>query len=135
MSESTETRRGLPTWALAAAPIVLVAILAAFLLAFDLPGLDRRGPAIERVAVERTELRPGVIELRVRNDGPDQVQLAQVIVNDAYIGEASLPVQPIGRLDQATVRIPYLWTEGEAYEIALLTSTGVTIDTSSRLRR
>ena len=128
MSESTETRRGLPTWALAAAPIVLVAILAAFLLAFDLPGLDRRGPAIERVAVERTELRPGVIELRVRNDGPDQVQLAQVIVNDAYIGEASLPVQPIGRLDQATVRIPYLWTEGEAYEIALLTSTGVTID-------
>ena len=128
MSESTETRRGLPTWALAAAPIVLVAILAALLLAFDLPGLDRRGPAIERVAVERTELRPGVIELRVRNDGPDQVQLAQVIVNDAYIGEASLPVQPIGRLDQATVRIPYLWTEGEAYEIALLTSTGVTID-------
>ncbi len=128
MSESTETRRGLPTWALAAAPIVLVAILAALLLAFDLPGLDRRGPAIELVAVERTELRPGVIELRVRNDGPDQVQLAQVIVNDAYIGEASLPVQPIGRLDQATVRIPYLWTEGEGYEIAILTSTGVTID-------
>ncbi len=128
MSEPTETRRGLPTWALATLPVVLVAILAALLLAFDLPGLERRGPPIERVAVERTELRPGVIELRVRNDGPDQVQLAQVIVNDAYIGEASLPARPIGRLDQATVRIPYLWTEGEAYEIALLTSTGVTID-------
>ena len=128
MSAPTETRRGLPTWALGALPVVLVALLAVLLLAFDLPGLDRRGPAIEEIAVERTELRPGVIELRVRNDGPDKVQLAQVIVNDAYIGEASLPTGPIGRLDQATVRIPYLWTEGEAYEIALLTSTGVTID-------
>lgn len=128
MSGRPQTGKGLPTWVLATLPVILVAILAAFVLAFDLPGLERRGPPIERIAVERTELRPGVIELRVRNDGPDQVQLAQVIVNDAYIAEASLPAQPIGRLDQATVRIPYLWTEGEGYEIALLTSTGVTVD-------
>ncbi len=127
MSAETDARTRPPAWLLAMVPISLVAILAVFLLAFDLPGLDRRGPAIEEVAVERTELRPGVIELRVRNDGPDPLRLAQVIVNDAYIGEASLPADDIGRLGQATVRIPYLWTEGEAYEIALLTSTGVTI--------
>jgi hypothetical protein len=117
-----------PRWALGAIPLVLIAILAVALFAFDLPGLDRRGPAIEEVAVERTELRPGVIELAVRNDGPDDVRIAQVIVNDAYVAEASLPAEPLGRLEQGTVRIPYLWTEGEAYEIALLTSTGVTID-------
>lgn len=128
MSVEAHRQRGLPTWALAVIPIVLVAVLAAVLLAFDLPGLDRRGPRIERAAIERVELRPGVIELRVRNDGPDAVQLAQAIVNDAFVGETSLPAQPIGRLGQATVRIPYLWTEGEAYEISLLTSTGVTID-------
>ena len=128
MTEGPDNRSTPPMWLLAMVPISLVAILAVFVLAFDLPGLERRGPAIERVAVERTELRPGVIELRVRNDGPDEVQLAQVIVNDAYIAEASLPGAPIGRLDQATIRIPYLWTEGEAYEIALLSATGVTID-------
>jgi zinc transporter ZupT len=117
-----------PTWILAAIPLSLLAILALLLLAFDLPGLERNAPPIEEIAVERAELRPGVIALRVRNDGPDAVKLAQVIVNDAFIAEASLPAEPIGRLDQATVRIPYLWNEGEAYEISLLTSTGVTID-------
>jgi zinc transporter, ZIP family len=125
-TEAPQAQRA-PAWILAAIPISLLAILALLLLAFDLPGLDRNGPAIEKVAVERTELRPGVIELRVRNDGPDPVQLAQVIVNDAFIAEASIPSEPIGRLGQATVRIPYLWNEGEAYEISLLTSTGVTV--------
>ena len=128
MNEGPVKPPRIPTWVLAVVPIGLVALLAMFLLVFDLPGLDRRGPSIEQVAVERTELRPGVIELRVRNDGPDPVQLAQVIINDAYIAEVSLPTRPVSRLSQASVRIPYLWTEGEAYEIALLTSTGVTID-------
>jgi zinc transporter ZupT len=125
-TEAKQAHRA-PGWILAAIPISLLAILALLLLAFDLPGLDRNGPPIEDVAVERTELRPGVIELRVRNDGPDAVRLAQVVVNDAFIAEASLPTEPIGRLGQATVRIPYLWNEGEAYEISLLTSTGVTV--------
>ena len=127
MSTEAPAPHRAPAWILAAIPLSLLAILALLLLAFDLPGLDRNGPPIEKVAVERTELRPGVIELRVRNDGPDAVRLAQVIVNDAFIAEASLPAEPIGRLHQATVRIPYLWNEGEAYEISLLTSTGVTV--------
>jgi len=127
MSTEAPASQRAPAWILAAIPVSLLAILALLLLAFDLPGLERNAPPIEEIAVERTELRPGVIELRVRNDGPDAVQLAQVIVNDAFIAEASLPAAPIGRLDQATVRIPYLWNEGEPYEIALLTSTGVTI--------
>lgn len=116
-----------PRWALAVIPAALVVLLAVALVAFDLPGLDRSGPPIETVAVERTELHPGVIELRVRNDGPDPVRLAQVVVNDAYVAEATFPTGEIGRLEAATVRIPYLWNEGEAYEIALLTSTGVTV--------
>jgi zinc transporter ZupT len=125
-TEAPQAQRA-PVWILATIPISLLAILALLLLAFDLPGLDRNAPATEKVAVERTELRPGVIELRVRNDGPDPVQLAQVIVNDAFIAEASIPSEPIGRLGQATIRIPYLWNEGDAYEISLLTSTGVTV--------
>ena len=126
MSTEAPTHRA-PAWILAAIPLSLLAILALLFLAFDVPGLHRNGPPIEQIAIERTELHPGVIELRVRNDGPDAVQLAQVVVNDAFVAEASLPADPIGRLGKATVRIPYLWNEGEAYEISLLTSTGVTI--------
>ncbi len=120
------TRRT-PTWFLALVPVVLVAILALILFVFDLPGLGRSGPAIENLAVERTELRPGVVELTVRNDGPDPVRIAQVIVNDAFIAEARVPGDQINPLAQGVVRIPYIWIEGEAYEISLLTSTGVTI--------
>ena len=37
------------------------------------PGLgERNGPPVEELAVERTVLRPGEIELTVRNDGPDR---------------------------------------------------------------
>ena len=50
------------------------------------PGLDeRRGPPAEELAVEKTVLEPGVIELTVRNDGPDAVTIAQAQVNDAFV--------------------------------------------------
>jgi len=67
-----------------------------------------------------------VIELTVRNDGPDPVKVAQVVVNDAYVafdgGE-----DPVARLSSETLRIPHAWIEGEAYEVTMLTSTGATI--------
>ena len=48
-------------------PLLLVAL---FLL-LGAPGLgERRGPPAEELAVERTVLEPGVIELTVRNEGP-----------------------------------------------------------------
>ena len=40
---------------------------------------------VEELAVERTRLTPGVIELTVRNDGPDAVTIAQAVVNDAFV--------------------------------------------------
>ena len=65
------------------------------------PGLgDRRGPPAEELAVERTVLEPGVIELTVRNDGPDEVTVAQAVVNDAFV-QFSGADDPIGRLEHA----------------------------------
>ncbi|MGH3452393.1 MAG: hypothetical protein ACRDQW_17155, partial [Haloechinothrix sp.] len=73
-------------------------------------------------------LRPGEIELAVRNDGPDPVEIAQVIVNDAYLPFSASDGERIGRLGSTTLSLPYDWIEGQAYEIAILTSTGATID-------
>jgi zinc transporter ZupT len=117
----------LPAWLLALVPLLLlVAAIGAF-AALGGPGIgDRRGPPVEELAVERTVLEPGVIELRLRNDGPDQVSIAQALVNDAFV-QFSGAETPIGRLGSATVRIEHPWIEGEAYEVALLTSTGATI--------
>ena len=76
--------------------------------------------------MERTRLEPGVIELTVRNDGPDAVQIAQVVVNDAFAAFTG-GEDPVGRLAAATLRIRQPWVEGEAYEVILVTSTGGTI--------
>ena len=62
----------------------------------------------------------------MRNDGPDAVSVAQAVVNDAFV-QFTGAESPIGRLETATVRIAQPWVEGEAYEVALVTSAGGTI--------
>jgi ZIP family zinc transporter len=62
----------------------------------------------------------------VRNDGPDAVRIAQAQVNDAFV-QFSGAEHPIERLQTATVRLEQPWVEGEAYEVALITSSGGTI--------
>ena len=62
----------------------------------------------------------------MRNDGPDAVAVRQVIVNDGFATFTS-KYDSITRLAADTLKIDYPWIEGEAYEIALLTSTGGTI--------
>jgi zinc transporter, ZIP family len=116
-----------PAWVLGAVPLALIAVaLAAFAL-LDGPGLsDRKGPPVEELAVERTVLHPGRIDLTVRNDGPDDVTIAQVIVNDGFADFAA-PDPKLGHLDTTKVSIGYHWVEGEAYDVQLLTSTGATI--------
>jgi zinc transporter ZupT len=116
-----------PLWVLGLVPLALiVAALAAFALLGG-PGLgERRGVPVEEISVERTKLEPGVIELTVRNDGPDAVRIAQAVVNDAFT-QFSGAEGEIGRLQTAVLRIEQPWIEGEAYEIALLTATGGTI--------
>jgi ZIP family zinc transporter len=117
----------LPSWLLGLIPLVLIIAAIGTFALLDGPGLGARtGPPAEEVAVERTVLEPGVIELTVRNDGPDAVSVAQVVVNDAF-AQFSGADQPIGRLESETVRIRQPWVEGEAYEVALLTSSGGTI--------
>jgi zinc transporter, ZIP family len=117
----------LPSWVLALVPLALIAALIGALALAGSPGLGERvGPPVEELAVERTVLRPGEIELLLRNDGPDAVRVAQVMVNDAF-SDFDLDQDKIGRLGAAKLRIPYPWVEGEAYEVTMLTSTGATI--------
>lgn len=119
---------GLPTWMLAAGA---AAIIAAVLLALALAGGDtlpeRLGPPVEELAVEQTELRPGTIELTLRNTGPDPVTVAQVFVNDAYV-DFDGGGAPIGRLGSETLLLSFPWQEGQPYLVSMLTETGVAIE-------
>jgi hypothetical protein len=116
-----------PTWLLGLVPLLLIVGALGAFVALDGPGLgERRGPPAEELVVEKTVLEPGVIELTVRNDGPDAVRIAQAQVNDAFV-QFTGAEEPIGRLQSAKVRVQQPWVEGEAYEVALMSSTGATI--------
>ena len=127
MEAATATRA--PGWLAAALPLALLGLAIGLFLLFDAPGLERNGVPVEEVAVERTVLHPGEIELSLRNDGPDAVQVEQAIVNDGFAAFEQ-DDDELGRLDRSTVTIDYPWIEGEAYEVVLLTATGGTIDQS-----
>ena len=125
---SRDAFAGVPRWLLGLVPLALVAAAVAAFALTGGPGLgERAGPPVEALAVERTVLKPGVIELTVRNDGPDAVTIAQAQVNDAFVAFSGAE-GPIGRLGTATVRLRQPWIEGESYDVALVTSTGGTID-------
>jgi zinc transporter, ZIP family len=120
--------QGAPTWVLAMVPLALIAAAIGAFALLGGPGLgERSGPPVEDLSVQRTVLRPGEIELTLRNNGPDAVKIAQVAVNDAYV-DFDATSEEVGRLATTTITMPYDWIEGEAYEVFLLTSSGGTID-------
>lgn len=133
MEAGTRTATGagarLPVWALGLIPLALIGVAIAAFALLGSPGLgERTGPPVEEVSVERTVLHPGEIELTLRNDGPDPVEVAQVAVNDGYASFSTSGGRKIGRLGSTTLTVAYPWIEGEAYEIFILTSSGGTID-------
>jgi len=117
-----------PSWLLGLVPLAVIAAGLVAFAALNAPGVPKRaGPPAEELSVERTVLRPGVIELTVRNDGPDAVRIGQVSVNDAFVPFDS--DAQVGRLGADKLSIPYDWIEGQAYAVQLHTTTGGTIAT------
>jgi ZIP family zinc transporter len=114
-------------WLLGLIPLALMGAIVLAFAVLGAPGLgERRGPPVEDLVVDKIGLHPGVIEVTVRNDGPDAVAVKQVIVNDGFANFTS-KYEAVSRLAADTLKVEYPWIEGEAYEISLLTSTGGTI--------
>jgi zinc transporter, ZIP family len=127
MEPATAQRTRRPAWLAGVAPLAVLAVAIGLFVLLDAPGLDRIGVPQEELAVERTVLKPDEIQLHVRNDGADPVQVKQVIVNDAFAAFHQSDSE-IGRLGGSEIDVEYPWIEGQNYEVALLTNTGATID-------
>ena len=127
MATATAGERRFPLWLTGIVPVVLIAALIGAFLAFDPIGSLREVPPAEALAVERTTFRDGLIELEVRNDGPDPVTVSQVLVNDAYRA-FSASDRELGRLESTTFEIPYPWDPGLPVTIGFVTSTGLVIE-------
>jgi zinc transporter, ZIP family len=125
---ATATARSrIPGWLGALGPLVLVALLAVGFIALDPIGELREVPAVEEVVVERTVFEDGRIELSIRNDGPDPVTIAQVLVDEAY-RNFTIEDATLDRLGTTTIAMDYPWDEGQPISFTLITSTGVTVE-------
>jgi zinc transporter, ZIP family len=119
---------GVPLWLKGVGPLVLLAVLVAVFLRFGPAGVFRQAfPPVEELTVERIRLpRPGMMEVRVVNGGPEPVTVAQVMVDDAnWVHQVNGP-RTLNRLESRTIAVPYPWVEGEPHTVTLVTSTGLT---------
>ena len=114
-------------WKLAALlPLVLLGGLLA-LIVWSGPADVIRGehyPPVERLTFQRVTLEPGEIVVNLMNDGPDEVTIAQVQVDEAYWTFTATNGTALGHLGRTTLRLPYPWVEGETHIVKVLTSTG-----------
>ncbi len=121
----TRPKRSPLFWVGAVMPLIL---LAGLLMLFDLTGAGNLVPSaapVEEVTFERVVLRPGEIQVALRNTGPQAVTIAQVIVDDAVWEPRFDPSPEIGRLRTATMRLDYPWVAGERLEIKLITTNSL----------
>lgn len=127
--ERTESQLNGLTWVLALVPLILIGIIGALIVTTEGGLADLSGPPVEQVSIQRVVLpEPNQIVLEVVNDGPMEVTIPQVIVDEAYWHFTAEPSTTIPRFGQATFTIPYPWVAEEAHEIVLITSLGATFD-------
>ena len=127
MATTSARSTHLPQWVSWLGPLVLVVLLVAtFFVLKPTARVDEIAP-VEAVAFERVVFDEGTIDVQLRNDGPDQVTVAQVLINDAYWG-FTIEDPELGRLETTELHIDYPWEEGLPVNLALVTATGVTIE-------
>jgi zinc transporter, ZIP family len=125
------SHRGLTTAALLIFPVILLAGVIALFVVTNGAGIQAEPAApVERLVFERTVLRPGSIELQVRNTGPRELTIAQISVADGMVHFSAAPDRRLPRLGRASLIIPYPWVEAEAYAIRLFSANSIPFDIS-----
>ena len=115
---------------LALLPLVMLGALLAVIVRSG-PANAVRGehyPPVERLTFQRVVLEPDGFVVNVMNDGPDDVTIAQVQVDDAFWTFTADEGVALRHLGRTTLRIPYPWVHGEAHVVRLLTSLGTTFE-------
>ena len=113
-------------WVMALVPLAILAALLVVIVRSRPADAVRaaNAPPVERLTFQRVTLEPGAIVATVLNDGPDDITIAQVQVDDAFWTFRADRGQSLRHLGRTTLTIPYPWVEGDAHVVRVLTSTG-----------
>jgi len=128
----TERPLGLPKWAAALLPILLLGLIAGgFFAATPLASLDTGGEPLPDVSVTHTTLpNDETVVLHVTNNGPKEVTISQLLMAEAYW---NFEVQGAGGdntlapRQSAQVVVPYNWNPGWDLGTTLVLSDGSTV--------
>ena len=128
----TQRPLGLPKWVAALLPLLLLGlIVGGFFAATPFASLDTGGEPLPDVSVTHTTLpNDEIVVLHVTNNGPREVSISQVLVDDAYW---NFEVQGAGGdntlapRESAQVVVPYHWNPGWDLDVALMLSDGATV--------
>ncbi|MFB6354311.1 MAG: ZIP family metal transporter [Halobacteriales archaeon] len=123
---------GLPRWAGALIPLVLLALLLGVLLVgHPFAGIQSGAPLPDVTVSHATLPDDETVVLHVTNNGPAPVTVSQVLVNEAYwnfeLTSGGEPVRTLGPAQSARLTIPYHWTAGWDLEVALVLADGATV--------
>jgi len=128
MTEQTTKRFTFRTFGLLLIPILLL-IGVIYLFLNTGGGLNLQSPApVEELSFERYTLSPNLIEITVRNSGPEPLTISTLIISDAVWPFSVTPGNTIPRLAKGKIQIEYPWVFGEAYDITLITTNAVTFE-------
>src|SRR3989344_7014665 len=116
-------------WGSALLPIVLLFILLFAFIKFGPLGVFKATlPPIEKIFIQKIILEPEQIALKVINDGPEPVTIAQVTINEVFWQFSMHPSITLMPLEKGTIKLHYPWLEGDPYSITLFASDGVTFE-------
>ncbi|MBI2044797.1 ZIP family metal transporter [Candidatus Pacearchaeota archaeon] len=85
-------------------------------------------PQVEKIFIERFELEPGIIYIHIVNDGPEQVTISQITVNEMFWNFEMFEDNIFKPLERGVLKLNYPWVEGDPYRIVIFASDGVTFD-------
>lgn len=128
LSESAASLKRKPIvtgWVWGGVPLALLAIIIYLLSSVGTGIREEQAAPVETLDVQKIVLTDEGFTVNVLNSGPENVTIAQVIVNDAFWNASFDPSREIARLSQTQISIPYGWVQGDPYTIKLITSNGL----------
>jgi ZIP family zinc transporter len=110
---------------LAIIPLIILTGMIYFLSSPYSQHLINTGVPIPEITIEKIEFHDNQIITLIRNTGPTEITISQADVNDRIQAAAIEPSKMLPRLSEAKIIIPFLWNQGEPYEIGITTSDGI----------
>ncbi|MBL4693783.1 metal transporter [Candidatus Gracilibacteria bacterium] len=110
-------------------PIVFAVVLVWGFFEYGPLGVfEADAPPVEILFIERAVFSPEHIELKVFNDGPEPVTVAQAVINEVIWQFEMIPSNTLQPLETGYVAFDYPWIEGDPLAFTLMASDGVTFE-------